>query len=128
MYNGTSKLEKTIDTWIKKQFINQLLYPKKNQKITLKSLLAFLEAIYNQPQRKYISLIAKIYKSKKKLYTARIRRIDNSPKLQELKQTYPHLNISEAYKYGILSEILSLTTENIEIFTNLLEILGREIN
>lgn len=127
MYNGTSKLDKTIDTWIKKQFINQLLYPKKNQKITLKSLLAFLETIYNQPQRKYISLIAKIYKAKKKLYTARIRRIDNSPKLQELKQTYPHLNISEAYKYGVLSEILSLTTENAEIFANLLEILGREV-
>lgn len=123
-----SKLEKTIRSWIIKNYQYTLANPQDKRKFNREKVcLNFIVNIFSpntQPTPQLIGSSKNIYKKQKNSIREKLKRVSKSPKLQSLIKKYPKLNVERAYKYAILSDKFALNNDDIELFEKIIEILA----
>lgn len=123
-----SKLEKTIETWIIKQYIYSIKTQDKRRLNKQSNCINFLLKFYgkNPQEKEGIKLISMTkYKKIKNHYKTKLARVQKHKGLNELQRKYPNIDIISAYKVAVLRNKLKLTKTDIECFEENIEILSK---
>ncbi|DAB32471.1 MAG TPA: hypothetical protein CFH79_03740 [Sulfurospirillum sp. UBA11407] len=115
-----SRLEKIVDTWLKKAYYLKL---KKGYVIHRSFLLKFVKTIYQNYDENIKR--AAIYhfdkyndKNKKK-----IKRAYENIRLNDLQERYPEFNILDAYAYALVTEKFKIKEDDLIEFENIVALL-----
>jgi hypothetical protein len=127
--NELSVFEKSIKTIAKSEQIDKILYPNKKEKkkwMTTK-LSVFLSHSLPEAAGETGAIIAKkIYNKFKSAFVSKLNRVNTSPKVLELAQKHPNIDINRIVSLYVLDDRLDLTNDTLQLIDQTITIIQEQ--
>jgi hypothetical protein len=124
-----SVFEKSLRTIAKSEQIDKIMYPNKKEKkkwMTTK-LSIFLSHALPNAEKEVGSIIAKkIYNKCKSALISKLNRVNTSPKVLELAQKHPSIDINRIVSLYVLDDRLDLTNDTLQLIDQTITIIQEQ--
>ncbi|EPU1613085.1 hypothetical protein ACVUUU_000018 [Campylobacter coli] len=128
--NAKNRIQKAIETWFTKIYINKIIHNAKDTSIFINksSCLAFILSIYGKTEEnknKMTSAVITHINTTKNNFATKLKRVKNHENIVELQAKYPKLDIISAYQFLTLKDKFKITKSEIQDFETLIDILSK---
>ncbi|EAK4847208.1 hypothetical protein C3G49_07985 [Campylobacter coli] len=128
--NAKNRIQKAIETWFTKIYINKIIHNAKDTSIFINksSCLAFILSIYGKTEEnknKMTPAVITHINTTKNNFATKLKRAKNHENIVELQAKYPKLDIISAYQFLILKDKFKITKSEIQDFETLIDILSK---
>ncbi|EAH8900304.1 hypothetical protein EWX78_08700 [Campylobacter coli] len=128
--NAKNRIQKAIETWFTKIYINKIIHNAKDTSIFINksSCLAFILSIYGKTEEnknKMTPAVITHINTTKNNFATKLKRVKNHENIVELQAKYPKLDIISAYQFLTLKDKFKITKSEIQDFETLIDILSK---